>query len=225
MRIGPDLTASFRIDWIQQGDILEIKHRNPITNQIETGTHTIQSPSPGVLTAVNNWAAIAAELEASTDPIISKFNYNAIFKDVDNDNDIDNNDQFQFILCSGQEYSKTYDFESVKIIGSLNSSVSGEVHAVTYNPSWDNLKVFKNWAEVERSTHVTISTDISKFPGARNPKWTITNISNPNVNDIYYNNMWLTYIFQEPGDYSIQLEAEDTYGNKNVVQRNMLKVK
>ena len=225
MRIGPDLTASFRIDWIQQGDILEIKHRNPITNQIETGTHTIQSPSPGVLTAVNNWAAIAAELEASTDPIISKFNYNAIFKDVDNDNDIDNNDQFQFILCSGQEYSKTYDFESVKITGSVNSRVSGEVHAVTYNPSWDNLKVFKNWAEVERSTHVTISTDISKFPGARNPKWTITNISNPNVNDIYYNNMWLTYIFQEPGDYSIQLEAEDTYGNKNVVQRNMLKVK
>ena len=225
MRVGPDLTASFKIDWIQQGDVLEIKHRNPVTNQIETGTHTIQSPTPQNITITSGWFAIVAELEASTDPIISKFNYNAIFKDVDVDNDIDNNDQFQFILCSGQEYSKTYDFESVKITGSLNSRVSGEVHAVTYNPTWDNLKVFKNWAEVERSTHVTISTDISKFPGARNPKWTITNISNPNVNDIYYNNMWLTYIFQEPGDYSIQLEAEDTYGNKNVVQRNMLKVK
>ena len=127
----------------------------------------------------------------------------------------------------GQEYSRTYDFESVdiKTPAGSPSNISGEVNSVTYNPTWDNLKVFKNWAEVERSTHVTISTDISKFPGARNPKWTITNISNPNVNDIYYNNMWLTYIFQEPGDYSIQLEAEDTYGNKNVVQRNMLKVK
>jgi hypothetical protein len=183
------------------------------------------SSTPTSVNDVDSWKAIANELEASQNPIISKFNYNAIFKDMDSDDDIDTQDQFQFILCSGQEYSKTYDFESVSIRGSVNSEVSGEVHAVTYNPSWDNLKVFKNWAEVERSTHVTISTDISKFPGARNPKWTITNISNPNVNDIYYNNMWLTYIFQEQGDYSIQLEAEDTYGNKNVVQRNMLKVK
>ena len=37
--------------------------------------------------------------------------------------------------------------------------------------------------------------------------------------------MWLTYVFKEPGYYSIQLEAEDTHGNKNVVRRNMLKVK
>ena len=37
--------------------------------------------------------------------------------------------------------------------------------------------------------------------------------------------MWLTYIFQESGFYSIELSAEDTYGNKNVVKRNMIKVK
>ena len=87
------------------------------------------------------------------------------------------------------------------------------------------MKVFNDYAEVERSTHVTISTDISKFPGATKAKWTITNLSNPEITDIYYNNMWLTYIFQDPGNYSIQLETEDTNGNKNVVQRNMLKVK
>ena len=85
--------------------------------------------------------------------------------------------------------------------------------------------MFTDYAEVERSTHITISTDISKFPGRKNAKWTITNITNPEITDIYYNNMWLTYIFKEPGYYSIQLEAEDTHGNKNVVKRNMLKVK
>jgi PKD repeat protein len=37
--------------------------------------------------------------------------------------------------------------------------------------------------------------------------------------------MWLTYIFKEPGDYEIQLEAEDTYNNKNAIRRNMIKVK
>ena len=228
MRVGPDLTASFKIDWIEQGDILKITHVDPVTNETIIGEHKITSPTPTGTNDINGWNTIVAELEASVDPIIAKFNYNPIFIDIDSDNDIDTLDAFQFILCSGQEYSRNYDFEDVRIIkanlGSI-SAVSGEVHAVAYNPSWDNLKVFKNWAEVERSTHVTISTDISKFPGARKPKWTITNISNPNINDIYYNNMWLTYIFQEPGNYSIQLEAEDTYGNKNVVQRNMLKVK
>ena len=180
----------------------------------------------------NYWESVVAELEASTDPIISKFNYNAVYVDADGDyagypEQLDD-DKFAYILCVGQEYSKTYDFEQVRIIkGSLNSSahIEGEVHVVHYNPTWDNVKVFKNHATVERSTHVTISTDISRFPGAKNPKWTITNISNPEITDIYYNNMWLTYIFQQPGNYSIKLEAEDTYGNKNVVQRNMLKVK
>ena len=165
------------------------------------------------------------------DPIISKFNYNPIFKDVDSDDDIDTADTFYHILCVGQDYSKTYDFETVMIedadVNSIYDAgkIHGEVHTKHYNPTWDNVKVFKDYATVERSTHLTISTDISKFPGARKPKWTITNITNPEINDIYYNNMWLTYIFQEPGDYSIQLEAEDTYGNKNVVKRNMLKVK
>jgi hypothetical protein len=226
MRVGPDLTASFKINWIEQGDILKITHRNPSTKEVIVGEHKILSESPLSANDITRWETIANELEASTDPIIAKFNYNPIFLDEDNDSDIDNFDKFYFLLCSGQEYSKNYDFEKVEIIkdtaSTVNAPADGFVHSVAYNPSWDNLKVFKNWAE---STHITISTDISKFPGARNPKWTITNITNPEINDIYYNNMWLTYIFQEPGNYSIELEAEDTYGNKNVVKRNMLKVK
>lgn len=226
LRVGPDLTASFKIDWIENEDILTITHKNPTTNVVRTGTHKIMSPTPTSVNDVEGWKTIANELEASIDPVISKFNYNPVFKDLDADNDIDALDQFYYILCTGQEYSKNYDFETVAIDTESNiSAVSGEVHVVHYNPTWDNVKVFKDYAVVERSTHLTISTDISKFPGARKPIWTITNITNPEINDIYYNNMWLTYIFQEPGDYSIQLEAEDTYGNKNVVKRNMLKVK
>ena len=231
MRVGADLTASFKIDWIEQGDILKITHKNPITNAISIGTHVIASTTPANATQITLWEAIVAELTASTDPVISKFNYNLVALDGDGDGDIESQggfDQFQFILCVGKEYSKTYDFETAiieKFDPNSISATSGDVHVVHYNPTWDNVKVFKNYAVVERSTHLTISTDISKFPGAKNPKWTITNISNPEINDIYYNNMWLTYIFQKPGDYSIQLEAEDTYGNKNVVKRNMLKVK
>lgn len=228
MRVGPDLSASFKIDWIEQGDTLQITHKDITTNITTIGSHTIASATPVNAGDYLGWQSIIAELETSTDPIISKFNYNGVFEDLDNDDDIDNLDKFMFILCTGQEYSKNYDYETVNIVRATNASnaqISGEVHVKHYNPTWDDTKVFKNHATVERSTHVTISTDISKFPGAKNPKWTITNLSNPEITDIYYNNMWLTYIFQEPGDYSIQLEAEDTYNNKNVIRRNMIKVK
>ena len=225
MRVGPDLTSSFKINDIEQYDELKITHKNPKTKEIIDGFHQITMATPTTVNDVNGWTQIMDELNASTDPVISKFNYNAIFADNDN-NDV--SDVFRFILAVGKEYSKTYDFERVSINkNSLtsNANVSGETHVKHYNPTWDDTRVFNDYAEVERSTHVTFSTDISKFPGSKNAKWTITNITNPKITDIYYNNMWLTYIFKEPGYYNIQLETEDTNGNKNLVKRNMLKVK
>lgn len=227
MRVGADLASSFKIDHIEQGDQLVIEHTNPLTREVQTGTHTITSATPNNEFDLAGWNAIMNELNASTDPVISKFNYNAIFEDTDDVNPLAN-DIFRFILAVGWEYSYTYDFSNVSIVKAnqaSDSSVSGQNNVVHYNPTWDDTRVFKSFAEVERSTHVTISTDISKFPGAKNAIWRIQNISNPEITDIYYNNMWLTYIFKYPGYYSIELEAEDTYGNKNVVKRNMLKVK
>ena len=225
MKVGADLTSSFKINDIQQGDTLVIKHTHPVTGKISTGQHVISNTTPTTVNDVNGWTQIMDELNTSADSVISKLNFNAIFEDNDDDNI---NDVFRFILAVGREYSSTYDFSEVsitKVNAASNSNVTGETHVEHYNPTWDDTKVFSDYAEVERSTHVTISTDISKFPGSKNAKWTITNITNPEITDIYYNNMWLTYIFKEPGYYSIQLEAEDTYGNKNLVKRNMLKVK
>jgi PKD repeat protein len=37
--------------------------------------------------------------------------------------------------------------------------------------------------------------------------------------------MWLTYIFKNPGAYKISIEVEDTNGNKNIAERNMVIVK
>lgn len=230
MRVGPDLSASFKIDWIETGDTLRITHKDITTHAVTFGDHVITSGTPVNAADFAGWQAIVAELEASVNPIISKFNYNGVFEDLNPipTPGIGVNDKFWYILCTGQEYSKTYDFETVEIIKAVNTSnaqISGEVHTKHYNPTWDDTRVFKNHATVDRSTHITISSDISKFPGAKNPKWTITNLSNPKMTDIYYNNMWLTYIFKEPGDYSIQLDVEDTYNNKNVIRRNMIKVK
>ena len=184
MRVGPDLTASFKIDWIELGDTLRIVHKDLSTNITSFGEHVITTPTPVNAADFAGWQAVVADLESSTDPIINKFNFNPVFEDFDNGGQM--LDKFHYILCVGQEYSKTYDFETVEIIKGTNASnaqVSGEVHVKHYNPTWDDTRVFKNHATVDRSTHVTISTDISKFPGAKNPKWTITNLSNPEIND------------------------------------------
>ena len=226
-RVGADQTASFMIsDGIALGANIKITHTNPTTNITTSGEITLASPTPVSINDVVAWQVVAAELNASTDPIISKFNYNPVLGDANNDGVVET---FYYILAVGKEYSKTYDFDKVEISdGSLgaiyNEITDGNVHVVHYNPSFDDTRVFNDFAEVERSTHITIAADGSKMAGLKNPVWKIEHASNPANNDIYYNNMWLTYIFQEPGFYSIELSAEDTYGNKNVVKRNMIKV-
>lgn len=226
-RIGPDQTASFKINDITNGSKLVISHIDPTTNKELTGEIIISSPAPASLLDVVAWQTISDELNSSIDPIISKFNYNPVFLDP---GAIGGNDEtFVYIIAVGKEYSKNYDFNTVGIapdsISPIRYITEGLQHVVHYNPTFDNTKVFNDFAEVERSTHITIAADGSKMPGLKNPVWKIEHSTNPENVDIYYNNMWLTYIFQEAGFYSIELSAEDTYGNKNVVKRNMIKVK
>jgi hypothetical protein len=225
-RVGPDQTSSFKIDDLETGTVLSITHTNVSTNEIETGSITVTSPTPSGSLDISAWQTITDELNASMDPIISKFNYNPVFADIDNNG---SGETFYYILAVGKEYSKNYDFDSVSVQGPTDLEpiyiTEGLQHVIHYNPTFDDTRVFKDFAEVERSTHVTIAVDSSKMPGLKNPTWSIKHATNPANDDIYYNNMWLTYIFKESGFYSIELNAEDTYGNKNVVKRNMIKVK
>lgn len=222
-RVGPDLAASFKIDYIENGDTLSIQHFNYTNNQLETGTHIITATSPIDFGDLTSWLAIADELNASTNSVISKFIYNVVYEDLGVSGGGVPTYDVKYIQAVSKGYSKTYDFETVSLLP--NGLISGEVNSVCYNPTYDNTRVFKDFAEVEKSTHLTFAVDSSQMPGMKNPVWRIVNESNPEINDIYYNSMWLTYIFQKSGYYSIQLNVEDTYGNTNVVRRNMIKVK
>ena len=264
-RVGMDVAASFRISsLIGPGDILKIRFRDPVTGEITEGQHTIGMGNYFLtMSAVNlpNWINLANDLNNSTDPIISKFNFNPILIDADGNGFVDvlgdwmpvdadgdgivadgggpATDDFDDvaiqeilsgnIIAVGKNYTKHYDFEKVWVVDSsgneLTTIIHGIQHQKTYNPTYDNVNIFRSFAEVEKSTHVTISTDITKMPGIKNAKWTITNEVNPEVNDIYYDDMWLTYIFQHSGNYTIRLDVEDTNGNTNSIERNMLKVK
>ena len=222
-RVGPDLAASFKIVWINEDDVLEISSLNPTTNLLETGSITITSTTPVDYTDLAAWQAITDELNASTNAVIKKFSFNLVYQELFDNLGNSTGYDVKYIQAVGKAYSRTYDFETVTLLP--DGIIDGEVHQVTYNPTYDDTRVFKDFAEVERSTHLTIAADSSKMAGMKNPVWKIVNESNPEINDIYYNSMWLTYIFQKPGYYSIELKAEDTYGNTNVTRRNMIKVK
>ena len=224
-RVGMDLTSSFKMKYIFQGNQLVIEHLNPTSKQMEIGYHVITSPTPVDVYDLPAWQAIADELNASTDPVIEKFNYNPVYEDTNNDG---TNDEFHFILAVGKNYSLNNDFETVELNQNTASSpglILGEVHYVPYNPTFDTTRIINGCADVERSTHVTVSYDKSEMPGIKSMVWKIYNDTNPNFNDIYYDNMWLTYVFKNPGAYRIALEVEDTNGNKNSTEKNMIFVK
>ena len=258
--VGMDMTASFKIMSLNNGETLNILHTDPTTRESLIGTYT-SAVTPTGPTDLTAWQQLADELNTSEDEVISKFNYNVIFIDqngdgtvnytgewmpVDGDNDgnvadgngpnVDDIDDIPLqnilaanILAVGKNYSRFNDFDDVFVTdindNVLGDSIKGKLHCIHNNPTFDNVRVFRDFAEVERSTHLTIASDITKMPGARNYKWTINNSISSEANDIYYDDMWLTYIFQHPGYYTIKLEVEDTNGNTNSIERNMLKVK
>ena len=150
-RVGADLAASFKIDWIESGDELNIQHFNYTTNQIDTGTYEITSATPSGYGDLVAWSAIATELNTSTDAVISKFIYNVVYEDLGS-----STYDVKYIQVVSKGYSKTYDFESVTL--TPNGLISGEVNAVCYNPTFDNVRIFKDFAEVEKSTQRTRRT-------------------------------------------------------------------
>jgi hypothetical protein len=261
--VGMDMTASFKILNLSSSDVLTIEHTDPTTGEHMIGTFT-PSVTPLSPSSLADWQQVADELNASTDEVISKFNYNIIYVDYDGDGitdstgewiPVDGDEDGQVadgggpaspddaddvplqnilaanILAVGKNYSRYNDFDDVYVTDTndpptiLEGKLSGKLNCVHNNPTFDNVRVFRDFAEVERSTHLTISADITKMPGIKNQKWTITNSISSEANDIYYDDMWLTYIFQHPGYYTIKLEVEDTNGNTNSIERNMLKVK
>jgi PKD repeat protein len=44
------------------------------------------------------------------------------------------------------------------------------------------------------------------------------------INDIYYSNPILTYLFQEKGYYTVKLTLRDSNGNKNTITKNILNI-
>ena len=218
--VGADQTASFKIEVARAGAVLEITHLDSVTNTIVTGQHTISVHLNDPLN-LSAWQQVADELNLSTDPIISKFNYNPIFVDQDNDG---NNDECLGILAVGKDYSTKYDFETVDFTNPMDGNIVDRKHYKSNNPTYNDVRIAEDHVDIELLTHMTFSADKSKMPGKVAYNWKVKNNSK-DIDDIYYNNKWLTYLFEHKGDYTIELEVTDINGNTNKVTKNALTIK
>jgi len=226
-RVSADQNSSFLLDVRQdQGytnKALTIKWFNQASGIEESESYLIQSTYPVDLHDVSAWQNIASELnglDKNQYPLLSKFIFNAVFKDSNSDGI---NDSCEFILAAGREYSSSYDFTDVYFVDN-GGLVHGKVNYKGYNPTYNDVRFITGHQDISILTHVVFSFDQTKMPGIAKQTWKLTNNSK-NDGDIYYNNQWLTYLFSSRGDYSLELELTDCNGNTNNIKRNILTIK
>jgi hypothetical protein len=230
-RVGADINSSFKIDLrVDQGHTgngeLILTWVDPSDNLVQTDSYTITSAYPADSSDLNGWQAIADELNALTaedHPRLSRFNYNPVFVDVDGtvvSGYTLGQDTCEFILAVAEEPGRNYDFTDIQI---SDGSISGEQQYTSYNPSFENLNILRDHETVKMLNHLTFSYDLTNMPGIIKQVWTLINNS-LDEKDIYYNNQWLTYLFENKGDYTIKLELTDSNGNKNVTTKNILTI-
>ena len=237
-RIGSDINSSFQIFAVSNNQWINITQEDSVTGVISRDSYEIVNTIPPTSYATAQWQLIVDELsglDSNEHPILSKFNYNPIFKDnlpfdIDGDSTPFPNteDQLLYILAVGKEPTRTYDFKSVWMSNIENSSpnttaIDGQINFISYNPSFDDTYIINSMAELNLLNHLTFSYDLTNMPGVISQQWKLTN-NTLNIEDIYYSNPILTHLFSDRGYYTISLDLLDSNGNKNTVNKNILKI-
>lgn len=231
-RVGADVNSSFKIDIRQSqnytNDFLVISQVNG--SVLDSDIYEIQSAYPVDETDIQAWIDVADELnnlDPDDHPILSKFNYNPLLLDIDNDpltgTGPQGTDECYHILAVAKEPSRNYDFDTVRFITPTGGSISNEINFTSYNPSFNDTYIIREMADLHLLNHVTFSYDTTNMPGIKNQKWRLIN-NTLDKEDIYYNNQWLTYLFKHKGYYTVELELTDLNGNTNKVTKNILNI-
>ena len=192
------------------------------------GEHYFDASTNTLREAVN-------QLNLSTDPIIHKYIYNLV---------LDASNQQIFVQGVARYFGKYGDFKDVDIVDNVGdricaSTVTGfpvsatGCESIIYrsgqstasNPTWNTAKFIIDGKTLQRMTWIMFVYDNCKISGKTDPKWTITNTTDPNDSNIYFESKYLTYLFKDTGKYKIGLELEDTNGNKYTKEKNILIIK
>ena len=93
--------------------------------------------------------------------------------------------------------------------------------SITTNATWSTLDVLYYQRDVKKATQVFFTYDISKMPGFTNPVWEIINETTGET-VIKYLNKYMSYLFNDTGEYTVKLSLDDTNGNTKTIQKNGL---
>jgi len=152
------------------------------------------------------------ELNTSVDPIISKYNYNCIYDELDDP---------QYILAVGKYMGKGCDFEYVA--GSTGDVLIGVYgNSITNNIRWNEINVLHNYAKLSPASFITFTYDNCKIPGKTDPIWTVTNLDDIAFGTKIYKQKILPLLFKIKGKYSVDLQLNDTNGNTKNLNKNIL---
>lgn len=205
-KVSGDTPANFRIYAVGVNDFLRISQFYPLPG---IGIHVFST---------NDLETAAAQLNASTDPVISKYIYNSVY-----DITTAQNTEVVFIQAVAKNFGENGDW--TEIVHSTGVDIRYPDLHETNNPTWNEIRFIENGRVLPKLTHITFTYDKSKVPGKDKPKWRIINNDNQEYDDIYFTGRWLTYLFKREGRYTIQLELEDSNGNINSVSKNMVIIK
>jgi hypothetical protein len=173
---------------------------------------------------------VADQLNLSDDPIINKYVYNVVI-------DASSNQRFVQAVC--RYFGEHGDFKDIDIVdvngNRICSTASGATgcQSLIYkkglhyssNPNWNTAKFINEGKKLPLMTWLMFVYDKCKIKGKGKPRWRIRNVQDPNSSDIYLDSKYLTYLFKTPGNYNIQLELEDSNGNKYKKDQNILIIK
>ena len=228
-RVGADLNSSFKLEL--NGDLngtISISQLDTFTGLeiVESYTPTsIYPANPQDLTAWNNLQQEINNLNPNQYPIFTKFNWNPIYFDSDGNvsTGIEGVDECTYMLVVSKQPNESYDFHNATTTtGTIDPSSFVKYQA--YNPNFNDTYIIDDHDTISLLNHVTFSYDLTKMPGVIEQKWRLINNS-VKKEDIYYDNQWLTYLFDTKGEYSLELELTDLNGNKNITRKNILTIK
>ena len=193
-----------------------------------TDSYSISLPYPATNTGqvdLDKWQVISDALNALsplTHPLLTRFIYNPIYEEAGVLNTYAD-DLCNYILAVANEPTKSYDWTTVYFDDKDEGVVDGKMNYTSYNPKYVDSHVFRSHKNVNLLTHVTFSFDNTRMPGIIAHDWKLVN-NTKEINDIYYSNKWLTYVFQEKGNYGLSLTLTDINGNKNTATKNIITI-
>lgn len=170
-----------------------------------TSTITIDDYDTYTITATT-LAGLFTELNGSTSSGIVEFEYNQI---IDS-----NGDTLNIIAIPLDKTVNEIDIVFENIIGTPFG------RKIVSNPTWSSVRFAQDARKIPVGTRVLFTYENCGIKGKVSGDWTIKSISDDNVTDFTHKNKFFSFVFNNKGRYSVELEIEDGNGNKQLGIKN-----